>query len=144
MTVERNLELASIAGGPSAHEEDAVRLFPVLGERAQQRAGTLSGGQQQMLALSRAFVTKPRLLMLDELSLGLAPKVVGELFERVAELHRLGTTIVLVEQYVKQALRLADFVAVLGRGRVQFIGEPGELRHSSGLLEAYLGERALG
>jgi branched-chain amino acid transport system ATP-binding protein len=143
LTVARNLELAAIAAGTGVDGEEAVRLFPVLGERRQQRAGTLSGGQQQMLALSRAFLTRPRVLMLDELSLGLAPKVVGELFERVADLHRGGMSIVLVEQYLKQALRLADFVAVLARGRVQFFGEPGELRHSAGLLEAYLGATAI-
>ena len=146
LSVDRNLELAALVAGSGRTTDRAAlhEMFPVLAERRDQKAGSLSGGEQQMLALSRALLTKPKLLLLDELSLGLAPKVVHALFERVEALHRAGAAVLLVEQYVRQALRLADFVAVLARGRVQFFGEPGELRHSTDILEAYLGKAAVG
>jgi branched-chain amino acid transport system ATP-binding protein len=118
---------------------DLARIFPRLGERAEQRAGTLSGGEQQMLALSRALLAQPRLLLIDELSMGLAPVIVEQLFERVAELKRQSQTIVLVEQYLTHALELADVCYVLQQGRVVFAGEPDELRESSVLSGAYLG-----
>jgi ABC-type branched-subunit amino acid transport system ATPase component len=116
-----------------------AELFPVLIERHEQLAGTLSGGEQQMLSLARAVMTRPRLLMVDELSLGLAPRLVAQLFETLESIRREGTTILLVEQYVRWALRLADIVVVLHKGRVRFIGEPGELARSDALAEAYLG-----
>ncbi len=107
--------------------EPAFDAFPVLRERLGQRAGSLSGGEQQMLAMSRALLQRPRLLLLDEISLGLAPRVTHRLFEVVAEFARGDTTVVLVEQYLAEALRLADVVYVLSRGEVVFGGEPGEL-----------------
>jgi branched-chain amino acid transport system ATP-binding protein len=109
---------------------DVSATFPVLGERLEQRAGSLSGGEQQMLALCRALVGEPRVVLFDELSMGLAPLVVEQLFERVANLRRAGRTIVLVEQYLTYALRHADVCYVMAKGRVVWAGEPGELRRS--------------
>ena len=115
------------------------QLFPVLQQRRDQIAGTLSGGEQQMLSLARSIITKPKLLMVDELSLGLAPRLVAQLFDTLEKIKQDGTTILLVEQYVRYALRLADIVVILHKGRVAFIGEPGELAHEGKLVEAYLG-----
>jgi branched-chain amino acid transport system ATP-binding protein len=112
------------------HDDDftpAYDAFPVLRERLSQNAGSLSGGEQQMLAMSRALLRKPRLLLLDEISFGLAPRVTAQLFEVVAELARQDTTVLLVEQYLGKALRMADVVYVLARGGVAFAGEPAEL-----------------
>jgi ABC-type multidrug transport system ATPase subunit len=92
-----------------------------------------------MLSLARAVITRPRLLMVDELSLGLAPRLVAQLFDTLEKIKRDGTTILLVEQYVRYALRLADIVVILHKGQVAFIGEPGELAHEGKLVEAYLG-----
>jgi len=107
-----------------------VATFPRLGERLEQRAGSLSGGEQQMLAVCRALVGSPEVVMFDELSMGLAPLVVAELFERVAALRDAGRTIVMVEQYLTYALGLADICYVLAKGRVVWAGEPSELRSS--------------
>jgi len=137
LSVQENLLMAgSDRDGSLDH---VFELFPVLQARLTQLAGTLSGGEQQMLSLARAVITKPRLLMVDELSLGLAPKLVGELFDTLERIRDSGTTILLVEQYVRYALRLADIVVILHKGRVAFIGEPGELSHSERLAQAYLG-----
>ena len=124
LSVAENLE---IFAGDSNDQEPALSSFPVLADRMSQRAGSLSGGEQQMLAMSRALLQHPRLLLLDEISLGLAPRVTRRLFDVVAELARAGTTVVLVEQYLSVALRLAEIVYVLARGEVAFAGEPGEL-----------------
>jgi branched-chain amino acid transport system ATP-binding protein len=119
--------------------ERVLETFPRLRERLSQRAGTLSGGEQQMLALSRAFLAQPRLLLMDEISMGLAPRIVEQLFESVADLRAHGMTIVLVEQYLTYALRLADICYVLAKGRIEFVGEPSELRGSEALASSYLG-----
>jgi branched-chain amino acid transport system ATP-binding protein len=123
LSVRDNLEIFA-AGGDA---EVAIAAFPVLGQRLGQRAGSLSGGEQQMLAMSRALVRRPRLLLLDEISFGLAPRVTRQLLDVVAELARGGATVLLVEQHLSDALRLADVVYVLARGEVVFAGEPGEL-----------------
>jgi branched-chain amino acid transport system ATP-binding protein len=124
LSVRENLDTFA---GPDATADVALEAFPVLAERMSQRAGSLSGGEQQMLAMSRALLKHPRLLLLDEISFGLAPRVTRRLFDVVAELARGGTTVVLVEQYLSDALRMADVVYVLARGEVVFAGEPGEL-----------------
>jgi branched-chain amino acid transport system ATP-binding protein len=124
LSVRDNLE---VFGGRGADLEPALSAFPVLGERLDQQAGSLSGGEQQMLAMSRALLSSPRLLLLDEISFGLAPRVTRRLFDVVAEQARGGVTVVLVEQHLSDALRLADVVYVLSRGEVVFAGEPGEL-----------------
>ena len=124
LSVRENLDTFA---GPDGSAEVALAAFPVLAERMAQRAGSLSGGEQQMLAMSRALLKNPRLLLLDEISFGLAPRVTRRLFDVVAELARGGTTVVLVEQYLSDALRMADVVYVLARGEVVFAGEPGEL-----------------
>jgi branched-chain amino acid transport system ATP-binding protein len=141
LTVRENLELV-VRGSRCDLETrerrmaEVVDAFPRLAERLSQRAGTMSGGEQQMLALSRAFLASPAVLMMDEISMGLAPKLVEELFEAVQRLRARGTTIVLVEQFVSYALRFADVCYVLNKGRVGFVGEPSELR--SGALLEYL------
>jgi branched-chain amino acid transport system ATP-binding protein len=141
LSVRENLLMATYGIRHGEHNLEGVfRLFPILRERRHQTAGTLSGGEQQMLSLARAVVTRPRLLMLDELSLGLAPRLVSQLFDTVREIRDEGTTILLVEQYVGHALRLADIVVVLHKGQVRFIGEPGELEHEDALVESYLGQ----
>ena|SRR5438876_11288198 len=145
LNVRENLEIgvrASADGGPAARQarlEGVLEAFPRLRERLSQRAGTLSGGEQQMLALSRAFLAEPRLLLLDEISMGLAPRIVEQLFESVAQLKEQGATIVLVEQYLTYALRLADICYVLAKGRIEFVGEPDELRGGEALASSYLG-----
>jgi branched-chain amino acid transport system ATP-binding protein len=140
LSVHENLMMARYGAGDSNGSLKRVfELFPVLEHRRSQTAGTLSGGEQQMLSLARAIITNPRLLMLDELSLGLAPRLVSQLFEDVRAIRDSGTTILLVEQYVRHALRLADIVVILHKGRIRFIGEPGELEHDETLVESYLG-----
>jgi branched-chain amino acid transport system ATP-binding protein len=145
LSVRDNLDLsaradrAATAGERHARLDGVLETFPRLRERLDQRAGTLSGGEQQMLALSRALLAGPRVLLMDELSMGLAPKVVEQLFETVGHLKARGMTILLVEQYLTYALRYADICYVLSKGRVAFVGEPSELRESDELSSSYLG-----
>jgi branched-chain amino acid transport system ATP-binding protein len=140
LSVRENLLMATQAARKSDRGMDRVfELFPILRERRDQEAGTLSGGEQQMLSLARAVVVQPRLLMLDELSLGLAPRLVTQLMNTVARIRDEGVSILLVEQYVTHALRLADIVVILHKGRVAFMGEPGELQKDERLVESYLG-----
>ena len=117
-------------------EEQTFATFPRLRDRRRQMAGTLSGGEQQMLAISRALVTSPRVLLLDELSMGLAPLVVAELYELVGQLARQGITILLVEQFVTTALAVADRAAIMVHGRVEQEGTPAEM--SEAALSVYL------
>ncbi len=114
-------------------------LFPRLGERQQQLAGLLSGGEQQMLAMARALMADPALLLLDEPSMGLAPAIVDELYRVIARLKAAGTTILLVEQDVRRALRAADHVYVLELGRIKAQGSPGEIERTTDIASAYLG-----
>ena len=134
LSVRENLAVAHRNGGAAAGDWDAFlkgvgEAFPILVQRLDQRAGLLSGGEQQMLAITRALAGDPQLLMFDELSMGLAPIIVDQLMERVAKLRDEGRTIVLVEQYLTHALKLADLCYVLAKGRVEWVGEPGEMKH---------------
>jgi branched-chain amino acid transport system ATP-binding protein len=144
LTVEENLRVAHHSAPPDAAGPwdawlaDITATFPKLGDRLGQTAGSLSGGEQQMLAVCRALVGDPKVVLFDELSMGLAPLVVAELFERVAALRDAGRTIVLVEQYLTYALGLADLCYVLAKGSVVWQGEPGELTRSE-QAAAFLG-----
>jgi branched-chain amino acid transport system ATP-binding protein len=138
MTVEENLRIAHRSGTGDvppweAWLESVTGAFPRLGERRAQVAGSMSGGEQQMLAMCRALVGAPRVVLFDELSMGLAPLVVEALFDQVARMRAEGRTIVLVEQYLTYALRHADLCYVLAKGEVVWCGEPGELRRSPSL-----------
>jgi branched-chain amino acid transport system ATP-binding protein len=119
--------------------ERMYQRFPRLRERAQQHAGTLSGGEQQMLAVARALMSRPRLLLMDEPSLGLAPLVVGDIFRIIAGLKAEGTTVFLVEQNARVALDVADRFYLMEQGRVSFQGTPGELAQDEVIRRAYLG-----
>jgi branched-chain amino acid transport system ATP-binding protein len=127
LTVRDNLILQSFAGQETESIEKAVSAFPRLGQRISQVAGTMSGGEQQMLALARAYVQNPKVVLLDEVSMGLAPKIVDEIFEFLARLAAEGASLLLVEQYVTRALAIADYVYLLNRGLVSFSGESGEV-----------------
>jgi branched-chain amino acid transport system ATP-binding protein len=147
MTVEENLQMGAYlrAGrGKSAEIErdmDFVyELFPVLKERARQTAGTLSGGEQQMLAIGRALMSKPKLLLLDEPSMGLAPKVISDIFKCLKALHEEGLTLLLVEQDAQIALKVADYAYVMRAGKIRLEGEAGELLESDEVRRIYLGE----
>jgi branched-chain amino acid transport system ATP-binding protein len=139
LTVEENLTLASYFGVPPAElAARAFEIFPKLAGRRGQRAGSMSGGEQQMLALGRALASRPAVLLLDELSTGLAPKVVDELYEVVADEVSRGMTVLLVEQYADKALDIAGSAAVMQGGRIVAAGDPGEIRDR--LEELYLGD----
>jgi branched-chain amino acid transport system ATP-binding protein len=142
LSVRENLELGSYARGRErrgANLERVYRVFPRLRERAAQRAGTLSGGEQQMLAIGRGLMAEPKLLILDEPSLGLAPLLVEELFALIKRLHDDGLAVLLVEQNVGQSLDIADRACVLENGALRFAGTPAELLASDELRRAYLG-----
>jgi branched-chain amino acid transport system ATP-binding protein len=127
LTVRENLVLQAPEGALDDAIGRAVEVFPRLGERLGQLAGTMSGGEQQMLALVRAYIQSPSVVLLDEVSIGLAPKAVDEIFLFLDELRVRGISLLLVEQYVARALAIADIVYVLNRGEVTFRGEPSEL-----------------
>lgn len=141
LSVHDNLRLSAYLGGkPDASLMALLRdWFPVLFERADQPAGMLSGGEQQMLAIARAVLAKPKLVLIDELSLGLSPKVVSQLMPRLREMREKGASILLVDQNIHQALRVADRVYVLANGRIVFSGAPEQLRSDPDLMARYLG-----
>lgn len=142
MTVQENLEMGAFTqkGGETQQDlEKIYALFPRLKERLKQMAGTLSGGEQQMLAMGRALMSHPKLLMLDEPSMGLAPLLVEQIFDIIKELHRAGTTILLVEQNAQMALSVADRGYVLETGRVTLTGPGRELLADEAVKKAYLG-----
>jgi len=138
LTVDDNLRMFAPRQGAAEAMDRALVAFPRLGQRLRQVAGTMSGGEQQMLALARAYARAPTLVLLDEVSLGLAPIIVDEIFHFLSRLASEGTSLLLVEQYVAKALALADTVYVLVRGSMVFVGEPAELRGSD-IFDRYLG-----
>ena len=142
MTVEENLEMGAYTR-PNAKFDDNLahvyELFPRLKERRTQVGGTLSGGEQQMLAMGRALMSEPKLLMLDEPSMGLAPLLVEQIFEIIQSLHKAGSTILLVEQNAQMALQIADRAYVLESGRITLSGTGAELMASESVKRAYLG-----
>jgi branched-chain amino acid transport system ATP-binding protein len=143
MTVEENLELGAYSRKGKAYAEDVASVFsrfPRLEERRAQKAGTLSGGEQQMLAIGRALMSRPRLLMLDEPSMGLSPIMMQLIFDTIAELRATGTTILLVEQNASAALALADVGYVLETGKIVLTGTGKELLTDEKVRKAYLGE----
>jgi len=143
MTVLENLELGAYVHEARGKKEDSLKmvfsLFPILEERKNQLAGTLSGGEQQMLAIARGMMARPKLLMLDEPSLGLAPKLVRQVFEVIKQINKEGITVLLVEQNVFHSLSIADTGYVLENGRVVLEGEGEELLNNKHVKKAYLG-----
>ena len=142
LTVRENLLMASSTLGAAIDPvEEGVSLFPVLANRLGQVSGSLSGGEQQMLALARALMAKPKVLMVDEISMGLAPLIVGQLFDTLRARVAAGISLLIVEQYVEAALGMADYGYVMDKGVIVDVGEPEDLRRR-GLISAYLGGAA--
>ncbi len=138
LTVDENLQMMTYSGARfSDVRERAYEAFPRLGERHTQLAGTMSGGEQQMLAMARALTTDPALLLLDEISMGLAPIIVEELYESVKAIARTGVAILLTEQYAQTALKVADYAAVMTQGKVRSVGEPADVANE--ISGVYLG-----
>lgn len=146
MSVRENLELSSAAGGARQVDRAAIagmyERFPALGRRKDSMAGNLSGGEQQMLAIARALLLKPRLLLMDEPSMGLAPIFVKEIFQIISELNTEERTVLLVEQNTLKALQIADYAYVLDRGRIVLEGDGKSLLNNEQVARTYLGGRA--
>ena len=137
LTVMENLVLNPSLPDRDSCLEEAFSLFPVLSTRRTQRAGTLSGGEQQMLVLARAFLGRPRLLLIDEMSMGLAPQVVRQLFEAVRRIRDAGTTVLIVEQYIKEALRIADRVHIMRKGEIVLSADSRDIRDVESVRSEY-------
>ncbi len=142
MTVAENLRLGATGDADAALLERILTLFPILRERYRQRAGSLSGGEQQMLCVGRAMMARPKLLLMDEPSLGLAPKLVKQIFDLVSTIRREGTPVLLVEQNARAALRVADYAYVMDGGRIVLEGPARELAEDERVKAAYLGGHA--
>ncbi len=143
MTVRENLEMGAFHNGRREFDHDLAlvyEMFPTLSDRSRQLGGTLSGGEQQMLAIGRALMSRPRLLLLDEPSLGLAPIIVSKIFKIIKEINDQGTTVLLVEQNARAALRLAHRAYVMETGKIVIQGEATALEKDPGIKKAYLGE----
>jgi branched-chain amino acid transport system ATP-binding protein len=138
LSVRENLLLQVPPTRQDVGYEPALEAFPILSERLTQRAGSMSGGQQQMLALSRCFLCDPSVVLLDEVSMGLAPRIIDEIFDALVKLSQHGVALLLVEQYVNRALGIADHVYLLGRGRITFSGPPNDLDEAE-LIRRYVG-----
>ena len=139
LTVQENLRIVTYGGESQRYvEEKTYQQFPKLKQRRTQVAGTMSGGEQQMLALARAVATEPALLTLDEISMGLAPLIVAELYELVAQIAASGVAILVVEQFAQTALKVADYAAVMAQGRIRTFGQPADIEEE--LQAAYLGK----
>jgi branched-chain amino acid transport system ATP-binding protein len=138
LTVQENLTIQARTPEMQQSVEEATELFPVLGSRLRQTAGSLSGGEQQMLALSRAYITHPKLVLVDEASLGLAPLVVDKIYEALSRLVQRGMSLVVVEQYVQRALELAKTVYILSRGQIIHEGKANEIEPDE-IYQRYLG-----
>lgn len=147
MTVLENLEMGAYQRSDKFIQDDIRKIckrFPILEERKSQLGGTLSGGQQQMLAIGRALMARPKLLLLDEPSMGLAPLVVADIFEVIKEINEDGTTVLLVEQNVRQAIKIAHYAYVMETGRIVLHGQANDIANDPRVLEAYLGGRRVG
>ena len=145
MTVDENLDMGAYtqpASTIAANKEKVFTLFPRLKERENQLAWSMSGGEQQMLAVGRAMMGRPKILLLDEPSMGLAPVVVNELFEKIVEINKTGMTILLVEQNAKIALKNSDYAYVIEQGRITMEGNAADLRSDPRITQAYLGKFA--
>lgn len=145
MTVLENLEMGAYHRNDKDIKKDIEEVmarFPILKERKEQLGGTLSGGQQQMLAIARALLSKPKLLLLDEPSMGLAPLIVADIFKMIREIKENGTTVLLVEQNAKQALKVADYGYVMETGKIIINGQAADLLEDTRIVEAYLGKKS--
>jgi branched-chain amino acid transport system ATP-binding protein len=143
LTVTENLRMMTYSNRAlktSDVEAKAFARFPILGERRKQLVGTMSGGQQQMVAMARAITTDPSMLLVDELSMGLAPLIVDELYDALGQLAAEGMSVLLVEQFARTALRIADYAAILSQGRIVEVGEPADLEEA--ISASYLGASA--
>ncbi|MCS0669681.1 ABC transporter ATP-binding protein [Cytobacillus firmus] len=145
MTVLENLEMGAYHRKDNEIDQDiksVMERFPILEERQKQLGGTLSGGQQQMLAIARAILSKPKLLLLDEPSMGLAPLIVADIFKIIKEINEAGTTVLLVEQNARQALKISDYGYVLETGKMVAVGSSQKLLNDPRIMEAYLGRKS--
>lgn len=145
MTVMENLEMGAYHRKDNEIGQDLEKVlerFPILKEREKQLGGTLSGGQQQMLAIARAILSRPKLLLLDEPSMGLAPLIVADIFKIIKEINETGTTVLLVEQNARQALKISDYGYVLEIGKIVADGKAQDLLNDPRIMEAYLGRKS--